>query len=373
MNGPQSSSPHVVLDARITRQMSVGMVAYVRELVQRLPSLAPDVHFTVISNTSFTLPDGVEGVRVSERIAANGTLGEQFGLAGVLRRAAAGRALVHLMSVYTPRFPPVPYVHTIHDLIHRRFPHYFKWKVRPYYALVAAPVARGASAVITDAQATIPDLERFMGVRPDKVRVVPLGVDARFALDDAARDRLAASARQRFGLERQYVLYAGNHREHKNLETLAAAWQRVGQPCDLVLTEAYPFPFDLDRYGKSNGRIVRPGHVSDEELVGLYAGCAATVQPSLYEGFGLGVLEGMASGAPVIVAQTPVLLEVAGDAAMTFPPRDVDALAQALTRALDGGAAIDALRERGRARAAGCSWDETARRTAQVYRECFTR
>lgn len=367
------SSSHVVLDARITRQMSVGMIAYVRELVRRLPDVAPDLRFTVVSNQTLAVPDGVTTVRVEERLAVNGTLGEQFGFGRVLRDAAAGNALVHLMSMYAPRTAPKPYVYTIHDLIHRRFPQYFKWKVKPYYALVVNPVARRAAAVITDAKATIPDLQRFIGVRPECVRVVPLGVDSSFAVDAAARDGRAAAARARLGLDRPYVLYAGNHREHKNLETLAAAWQRVGQPCDLVLTEAYPFPFDLDRYGKSDGRIVRPGHVSDEELVGLYAGCAATVQPSLYEGFGLAVLEGMAAGAPVIVAQTPVLLEVAGDAAMTFPPRDSDALAHALEQALAGGPAIDALRARARARAAAFSWDETARRTAEVYREWLPR
>jgi glycosyltransferase involved in cell wall biosynthesis len=367
------NSQLVVLDARITRQMSVGMIAYVRQLVQRLPAMARDLRFTVVSNEAFAVTAGVETVRVDEAVAANGSIGEQFTLGGALRRAGHGSALVHLMSVYAPRFTPAPYVYTIHDLIHRRFPQYFKWKVGPYYSLVAGPVARRAAAVITDARATIPDLERYMGVRPDNVRVVPLGVDSHFALEASTRDQRAAPVRERLGLDRPYVLNAGNHREHKNLETLAAAWQRVGQPCDLVLTESYPFPFDIDRYGKSNGRIVRPGHVSDEELVGLYAGCAATVQPSLYEGFGLAVLEGMAAGAPVIVAQTPALLEVAGDAAVTFPPRDVEALTLAIVQALAGGPEIDALRARGRERAAAFSWDETARRTADVYRECMSR
>jgi glycosyltransferase involved in cell wall biosynthesis len=367
------SSQHVVLDARITRQMSVGMIAYVRELVQRLPAAAPDLRFTVVSNAALAPPDGVEVVHVDERLAVNGSIGEQFGFGGVLRRAMAGDGLVHLMSMYAPRVAPRPYVHTIHDLIHRRFPQYFKWKVKAYYALVVDPVARRAEAVITDAKATIPDLQRFMGVQPERVRVVPLGVDSRFALDAAAREQRSAAVRARYGLDRPYVLYAGNHREHKNLETLAAAGQRVGQPCDLVLTEAYPFSFELDRYGKSDGRIVRPGHVSDEELVGLYAGCVATVQPSLYEGFGLGVLEGMAAGAPVIVAQSPALLEVAGDAAMTFPPRDSDALTRALAQALAGGPEVEALRARARSRAAAFSWDETARRTAEVYRKCLPR
>ncbi|HEV2908814.1 MAG TPA: glycosyltransferase, partial [Candidatus Eremiobacteraceae bacterium] len=101
--------------------------------------------------------------------------------------------------------------------------------------------------------------------------------------------------------------------------------------------------------------------------------CTATVQPSLYEGFGLSVLEGMAAGAPVIVAQTPALLEVAGDAALTFPPLDAAALTRALAQTIAGGSAIDELRARGRARAASYTWDRTAERTAQVYRECLPR
>jgi glycosyltransferase involved in cell wall biosynthesis len=361
----------VVLDARITRQMSVGMIAYVKELVARLPDAAPDLSFVVASNVALDIPAAATRVSVPERLAVNGSVGEQFGYARLLRELVGAGSLTHLMSVYAPRLAPKPYVYTIHDLIHRRCPHYFKWKVRPYYQLVAGPVARGAAAVITDARATTPDLERFLHVDADRVRVVPLGVNERFSLDDTARARLAGQARERFGLRAPYVFYAGNHREHKNLETLAAAWCALDVACDLVLTESTPFAFDLDRYVKRDGRIVRAGHVSEEDLIALYAGCAATVQPSLYEGFGLSVLEGMASGAPVIVAQTPALLEVAGDAALTFPPRDVAALTSALALALSSGEMIDRLRALGHERARAYSWDETARRTAEVYRACL--
>jgi glycosyltransferase involved in cell wall biosynthesis len=109
--------------------------------------------------------------------------------------------------------------------------------------------------------------------------------------------------------------------------------------------------------------------VGGRELIGLYAGCTAAVQPSLYEGFGLSVLEAMAAGAPCVVAETPALLEVAGNAALTFSPLDSDALARLLDGLLRDGVERDRLRAAGKARVRGFSWDATARGTAAIYRE----
>jgi alpha-1,3-rhamnosyl/mannosyltransferase len=115
------------------------------------------------------------------------------------------------------------------------------------------------------------------------------------------------------------------------------------------------------------------GHVDEEVLVALYAGCAVVVQPSSYEGFGLSVLEGMAAGAPVIVAQTPALVEVAGDAALMFAHDDAAALTDRLKAVIAGGPATEAMRARGRRRAAEFTWDRTASLTADVYREALRR
>ncbi len=361
----------VILDARLTRQMSVGMKAYVRELVQRLPLLAPDLRIIAVTNADLRAVPGIEIRSIGDGAAANASLGEQFALPQMLRRLKQGakRAITHHMSVYAPRWTPTPYVYTIHDLIHLRYPEYFSWKIPLYYRHVVGPAARRARFVLTDARATALDLAALLDVGEERIRVVPLGVDDRFLIDDESRGRLGGEARRRFGLDQPYALYAGNHRAHKNLETLVRAWQRLEQRCDLALTEDASFTFDLDRYVKPNGRIVRLGHVEADDLLRLYAGCAATVQPSLYEGFGLSVLEGMAAGAPVIVAQTPALLEVAGDAAYTFPPRDSDALALALAAVLAGGEEVERLRARGRLRVKDYTWDATARLTAHVYRE----
>ena len=361
--------PKVVLDARITRQMSVGMRTYVRELVARLPRAAPDLTFIAVSNVQLA-GTGLEVVRIDESTTANASLGEQILFPALLR----GRGdLIHYMSVYAPRYSPLPYVYTIHDLIHRRFPEYHSWKIPPYYRFVARPVAHNARAVITDARATIPDLARYLGLNERSVRVVPLGVSEKFFVDEVTRAQRAARARERFGLRAPFVLYAGNRRKHKNLETLFDAWSRLARPCDLILTEDGPFAFDSDRYVSRHGRMISLGHVDEDLLVSLYAGCAAAVQPSSYEGFGLSVLEGMAAGAPVIVARTPALLEVAGDASLVFQHDSAAALAEQLDAALAGGPAIDTLRSRGRSRAAEFTWDRTARMTAAVYREAVAR
>lgn len=335
--------------------MSVGMKLYVRELVARLPKVATDLEFVPIM--------------AGELRSENASWAEQFALPRQI--AGSGARLAHYMSVYAPRWSPTPYVYTIHDLIHRRFPEYHSWKIPLYYGLVVGPVARRAQVVITDARATVADLGLFLGVRGEQVRVVPLGVGEVFALDDAGRSVRGARARERFGLAAPFFLYAGNHRRHKNLEILVAAWQQTKASCDLVITEDGPFAFDVDRYQKPNGRMLRLGHLAEQDLVDLYAGCAATVQPSLYEGFGLAVLEAMAGGAPVIVAATPALVEVAGEAALQFPPLDVGALSNILDRLLADAVLRERLRAAGHARVREFSWEATARRTADVYREAL--
>ena len=176
----------IALDARLTRQMSVGMKAYVRELVARLPGAAPDLEFAVYSNEKLDVSEpNARFVCLSAFAASNGGVGEQFVLPQRLQ--AAGADLIHYMSVYAPRRSRTAYVYTIHDLIHLRFPHYFSWKVPPYYRFVVGPVARAASAVITDARATVADLDELLHVAAARVRVIPLGVSEQFTLEDDQR------------------------------------------------------------------------------------------------------------------------------------------------------------------------------------------
>ncbi len=315
--------------------MSAGMQAYADELPAYLPRVAPDLSFVTLDRSTSL------------------SLDEQIGLPGRLR--GIGARLVHFLSVYAPLFGPRPYVVTIHDLIHLHFPEYFKRSVRPYYATVVRAVCAGAARVITDDERTSDDLERFLGVSPAKVRVVPLGVGAPY-LDDVA---LQPSARR-------YFLYVGNHRPHKDLATLFAAWERLPPDLDidLVLTGRDDLAAGTPRPRRNKGALQFTGDVSVEVLQRLYRSALALVTASLREGFGLPLLEAAAVGTAVIGASDAVPGGLR-PYVEHFRPRDVGALASLMERA----ARSPGPREEAQAFARTQTWDRCAQLTAEVYRE----
>ncbi len=324
----------VALDLPRIRQLSVGMKAYAEELAVRLPRVAPDLRFATIVRTSAL---GID---------------EQLSVPLALRRS--GARLVHFLSVYAPLLGPRPYVITIHDLIHLRFPQYFKRRVGPYYATVVRAVCARAARVITDDERTVADLQRFLGIAPDKVVVVPLGVDDTFL----AETRPAIEPRP-------YFLYAGNHREHKDLPTLFAAWEALDPELevDLLLTGDDDLRTDVARPRRERGDLRFLGSVDSGRLAQLYAGAVALVHPALCEGFGLPMLEAAAVGAAVIASDdaVPAILRPYVD---VFAARDVPTLARLMAAALSEPRS----REGARRFARTLTWDRCAERTAEVYR-----
>jgi glycosyltransferase involved in cell wall biosynthesis len=327
----------VAFDARETSHMSAGVLTYSRKLRAWLPRVAPDLQLVPVGGGD------------------NFDLAEQIGLPLAILRTRA--RLAHFPTLFVPRFAPRPYVVTVHDLIDLHEPQYVKRKVGPYLRAIVAPAVRAASAVITDDEATVADLERFFGVDPARVRVIPLGCD------DASGDA-APPARAR-----PYVLYVGNRRPHKNLATLVAAWAQLPpeQAVDLALTGP---PDDELRAARGPGEIVFLGQPRDEELRGWYAGAAAYAHPALREGFGLPLLEAMRAGARVIASRSALPACLAAHA-VALEARDAGAWRAALAAVLADPGGARAAAQAACEATAGFTWERTARHTAAVYRECL--
>lgn len=358
----------ILLDARRTRQMSIGMKQYARELTARLPVVAPEFEYVPFA----------EGPNFGWR--------EQVALP--LAAARFGASLVHFMSIYTPLISTRWSVVTVHDLIHLLFPQQFKGKVGPYYRIVVRRACRRAARVITDDERTVEDLERFLGVDPKKVRVVALGTD--FQSGDASLDVAQRSAPRSLGMtedsshsslgmtkqsslgmtEHPYFLYVGNHRAHKNLQTLLAAWRALPPEyeVDLCLTGPDDFGGVLQQASNGRRRAYAVGDISEQELSERYRGAIALVHPALREGFGLPMLEAMATGTPV-VASAEAVPRVLESAALLFPAKDVGTLTETLMRLLADQGLRERLVNEGRMTARLLTWDRCARETAAVYHE----
>ncbi len=331
-----SAGVDVALEVPRTRHISAGMRAYALELAARLPRVAPDLRFAEFSH------------------AASFGFEEQVALP--LRIARARPRLVHFLSLYAPFFAPRPFVLTIHDLIHLRFPEFHKRSVPPYYQVVVRSLCARAARVITDDERTVDDLERFLGVARAKVRVVPLGVDDAFLAEVEPEPA-----------ERPYFIYAGNHRPHKDLPTLLAAWAALDPQTDvdLYLTGNDDLP-DAPRPARAKGSLRFLGDVETGRLARLYRGAVALVHPALREGFGLPLLEALCAGTRVIACDDAVP-SVLAPFVDRFAMRDVEALAALMTRSLTQPHVAGEARRFARS----LTWDRCARSTAEVYREAL--
>ncbi len=250
-----------------------------------------------------------------------------MGEAGWLRGASRGVGLTHHGGGTAPVAARHPYVVTIHDLQYRTFPQYFHPAKLAYLRVMMRRSGRGAARIAVPTQYVRGTVVDAFGVRPERVVVVPHGVEA------ALRSTVTPPAvlRQRYGLGNgPYVMYPAITHPHKNhrllVELLAGPW--AGRDLRVVCTGGRGAAEDVVA-GCADPRLVRLGRVPDADRNGLIAAAAALVFPSTYEGFGAPLIEAMTLGTPIVCSDAASLPEVAGDAAVVRPPT-VDAWADAL-------------------------------------------
>jgi glycosyltransferase involved in cell wall biosynthesis len=354
-----------------------GMEVVARELIPALLSQAPpETRFTAFVNREAAAAgDGPWGqllpavtVPVSARNRVQWVLGEQALLPRLAARA--GVDLVHSLASTAPLWGGFRRVVTVHDLIYARFPDAHAGLRDKGMRVLVPGAVRRSDRVMADSHSTRDDLVELLGADPRRIDVVPLG------LGTVRREPapLECDVRARFELgERELVLSLSAKRAHKNLHALIGALARIAPARRPVLViPGYPTAHELELRASADAHGVTadvrfPPWVSSSELEGLWSIARAFVFPSLYEGFGLPVLEAMARGVPVACSNASSLPEVAGDAALLFDPRDEAAIATALERLLSDAALVETLRARGLERVATFTWERTARLAFESY------
>jgi glycosyltransferase involved in cell wall biosynthesis len=267
------------------------------------------------------------------------------------------------------------YVVTIHDVIPLVLPWAFSARHRLVLATALARIRSQAEMVIVPSTAAAEDVVQFLRVERERIRVIPMGCEPRFQpADEPAR---AATLRRRYHLPERYILFVGTLEPRKNIHTLLRAFARViaEMPQDeLMLVIAGGNGWGGEDYRstvdalKLHRHVRFTGFVEDDHLPDLYRGALLFVYPSLYEGFGLPVLEAMACGTPVITSDRASLPEVAGDAALLVDPTRPEALAAAMASILSDSDLRQVLRAKGLARAQAFTWDAVAQQTIAIYR-----
>lgn len=280
----------------------------------------------------------------------------------------------HATDHYVPRLSGIPVVATLMDAIPLSHPEWVTMHGRSVKNWLWRRTARRAQRVITISQHSKREIVEYFGIDENRVRIVPLGVDARHfnQVNPAARDATLA----KFGLRAPFFLFVGTLQPRKNLSRMIAAHDalpadmRRAAPLVIVGREGWGCDALIPKLRKADSGPLRwLRYVSDNETSAIMQSATALVFPSLYEGFGLPVLEAFAAGLPVITSRTTALPEVAGDAALTVDPLDVDQIAAAMRTILEDSTLRQTYRERGLQRARAFTWDRTAIMTAQVYRE----
>jgi glycosyltransferase involved in cell wall biosynthesis len=366
-----TSTLRVGFDGRAFSSPAAGIRRYSTELVRALLSLGEPVAIVALGGDPDRIPAGVERVSESAHLPSNAG----WTLIGLPRTAARARVdLIHAPAYTAPVWAGVPVVLTIHDISYEIHPEWYPyrrdWLRRYFYRRSATAAAR----VLTVSAFSASEIVSAYGVPRSRITVTPLGVHATFGAGDP---NLALDLP--VNVTEPFLLHVGDLHERRNLPMLVdavlAARRHRGALAALSLVVA-----GVDR-GVSEGlcataaeagapdAVVALGPVDEQRLRALYRGATALVYPSLYEGFGLPLIEAMASGTPVLASHEASIPEVLGGAGMLLDPYDSAAWRDAIIRVVNDEPLRDDLRARGLARAATFTWQRTARLTLDVYRE----
>lgn len=365
--GLAPARPLITLDSRIPAASGIGN--YLQSAVQGALAVPGARLRLILAPADMARAQAgdprVEAVACAQRIYS---LREQLAVPW----RARGTSLLHVPHYNIPLAYTGALVATIHDVIHLSFPGYASTPAARVYAFwMLRAAVRRPCRVITVSRYSRDEIVSKLGADTAKVQVIYNGLNPAHVATDRARARAEAGAR--WGLAPPLLLYVGNSKPHKNLAVLGSAFAALAaQRPSLILVLALGGDRAPD-WAECHPRVRICPRLPDSDLATLYAAADLLVLPSLCEGFGFPLVEAMAAGTPAICAAAGALPEIGGDAAEFFPPRDPEALANAIGRLLDEPARRRRHQEAGRERARRFSWRRCAQEHTELYAEVLAR
>ena len=358
----------IAIDARAAAEVPAGRGRFVRELLAALRERDDDdVRYELLCREPGPVEGGLDERFTWVRLPEPDPL---WHLHAARRASRTADVLLSTNSYLTAWFTTVPTAVVVHDLAPFIPGAFAQKRAARIERATIRPALRRAVALPCVSETTERDLVARFPAATGKTEAIPHAAHPRFGRAWTA-DELAA-VRDRHALPERFVLGVGTLEPRKNLVRLIDAWTALAPDVrgDAQLALVGPRGWEVEDIERRAGEagVMTLGYVDDDDLAALYAGCTAFAYPSLYEGFGLPVLEAMAAGAPTITSTVSSLPEVAGDAALLVDPHDTDALAGALARVLGNAALRDRLRTAGRERAARFTWAGAAEAYSALLR-----
>lgn len=383
------------INALFLQKPATGMGTHLLHLLEGLDALEEKDQQYVLLAPRFRRAYTVRAPQLSDRfrevevVSALARLGENveqvwWEQIGIVRAGVQEHVdLLHSPYWSNPLWSPWPTVVTVHDVIQFVLPEYAWRKISRVYFGIVSRGARRADAIITVSECSKRDIVKLLNVPPERIHVIGNAVDE--SLHPVRDAWLLASVRERYGIGPHFILYFGGFDLRKNVPRLIEAYarmpERLRREYPLVVAgryqnlghPLYPDPrATVERLGLQ-GQVVFTGQFREQDKAPLLSAATVFIYPSLYEGFGVPVLESMACGTPLVTSNRSALPEVAGDAGLLVDPYDTDAICQALVDLLENRERREELARRGLERARHFTWRQVAEQTVRVYEKVSRR
>ncbi len=369
---------NIGIDARFYRSSTAGLGRYTRGLLHNLQNIDHTNQYTIF----ITPDDDKEYVIDSENFTkvvvpiTHYTISEQTKFLNILN--SYNFDLVHFLNFNHPILYNRLFVTTVHDLTMLLYPvgRSQKSLIRKIaFQKVMNHAANSATKAIAISQATKKDMVKYLHTKPENIKVIYEGYDDIYHADYSRN--MVSLAKDRYNLVKPYILFVSQWRPHKGLPKLIQSFEilksKYNIPHQLVITgkpnHDFPEIINSIKNSKFSADIILPGFVEEKDLPLLYAGTDAFIFPSFYEGFGLGPLEAMACGAPVISSNLSCMPEILGEAAIYFDPHDVNQMAKTIQKVLSDNKLRQNMRQKSLVQASKYSWKKMATETHALYQK----